>query len=82
MLSDMKVVKLMYGKFGLLTFVYKLFRGTTVADRQDFNYYFALRNNIHILETLKGDVADNVGPTQNGTPTHLEKVIVNALSRR
>ena len=33
MLSDMKVVKLMYGKFGLLTFVYKLFRGTTVADR-------------------------------------------------
>ncbi len=78
----MKVVKLMYGKFGLLTFVYKLFRGTTVADRQDFNYYFALRNNIHILETLKGDVADNVGSTQNGTPTHLEKVIVNALSRR
>ena len=82
MLSDMKVVKLMYGKFGLLTFVYKLFRGTTVADRQDFNYYFALRNNIHLLEALKGDIADNDYSNQNGTPTHLEKVIVNALTRR
>ena len=44
--TQQNISKLIYGKTSLVTFLQKLFATSTVHDRQDFNYYFSLKDHI------------------------------------
>jgi hypothetical protein len=46
-----RIVKLTYGKDGLVAFMERVFEGCYVQKRLDFNYYFALKSNLAYLET-------------------------------
>lgn len=45
-----KITKLTYGKNGLITFLDHLFFNINEGDKQKFNYYFALKNQINSIE--------------------------------
>ncbi len=45
-----KIRKIIYGKKGLITFLHRLFLSTTHYDRQQFNFYFALKRHLETLD--------------------------------
>lgn len=45
-----KLRKIIYGKKGLITFLHRLFLSTTHLDRQQFNFYFALKRHLEALD--------------------------------
>lgn len=44
-------MKLVYGTNGLIHFVDRLFGTVSPHDREQFNYFFSLKHNFHLLET-------------------------------
>ena len=41
-----EVVRILYGKHGLLNFLDSMFSSVSLKQRQDFNYYLSLKQNL------------------------------------